>query len=237
MYRVLAYGRYGLIRAYWKINQSEVWTLPLFQSGQGQAPVWGELNDFEIVRLAKGENHTFERKDAKEKLIVAGGSCCVMFAGNKIFALERSTLSLNDDKGIFRVDSVQEDTTLVRLWGRWGEELGGSGVFKVVKAEQLVERGDPVSYPKETNFDSHYHDCDEYWILVEGRGVAVSEGRHYEVGPGDCVATGMGHHHDFPIVYEPVKAVFFETTMDRQKRKRHLWNHTHGTAVPVKERV
>ena len=49
-------------------------------------------------------------------------------------------------------------------------------------------------------FDCHFHDCDEYWILFAGRGIAVSEGKRYEVASGDCVATGMGHHHDFPIV-------------------------------------
>jgi mannose-6-phosphate isomerase-like protein (cupin superfamily) len=94
-----------------------------------------------------------------------------------------------------------------------------------------------VSYRKETNFDSHYHDCDEYWIFFKGRGVAVSEGKHYEVAAGDCVATGMGHHHDFPLVYEPLEAVFFETTLEGQKRRGHLWEHTHGLAQPQAERI
>jgi mannose-6-phosphate isomerase-like protein (cupin superfamily) len=94
-----------------------------------------------------------------------------------------------------------------------------------------------VDYAKETRFDSHYHDCDEYWIVFEGRGVAVSEGRSYEVGPGDCIATGMGHHHDFPQAFEPVRAVYFETTMEGQKRRGHLWDHTHGLAKPKADRT
>ncbi|MGH2616746.1 MAG: cupin domain-containing protein, partial [Thermomicrobiales bacterium] len=94
---------------------------------------------------------------------------------------------------------------------------------------------DPVSYPKTTSFDSHYHDCDEYWIVWAGRGVAVSEGQEYEVGPGDCVATGMGHHHDFPRVQEPVQAVYFETTLQGAKRRGHLWEHTHGLAQPARD--
>ena len=83
----------------------------------------------------------------------------------------------------------------------------------------------------------HYHDCDEYWILFEGSGIAASEGKLYEVSQGDCVATGMGHHHDFPRVFEPVKAVYFETTLEGKKRRGHLWNHTHGQAEPRKERT
>jgi mannose-6-phosphate isomerase-like protein (cupin superfamily) len=94
-----------------------------------------------------------------------------------------------------------------------------------------------VGYAKTTNFDSHYHDCDEYWIVLEGRGVAVSEGKSYQVGPGDCVATGMGHHHDFPQASEPIKAVYFETTLQGQERLGHLWDHRHGPAEPALERV
>jgi mannose-6-phosphate isomerase-like protein (cupin superfamily) len=94
-----------------------------------------------------------------------------------------------------------------------------------------------VDYPKTTHFDSHYHDCDEYWILFQGRGIAVSEGKMYEVREGDCVATGMGHHHDLPRVIEPMKAVYFETTLEGQKRRGHLWNHTHGPAEPKRGRV
>ena len=72
--------------------------------------------------------------------------------------------------------------------------------------------------------------------MYEGRGVAYSEGRRYEVGPGDCIATGMGHHHDFTEIFEPVRAVFFETAPEGQRRKGHLWEHTHGPAEPLPER-
>src|SRR5690606_11814494 len=119
----------------------------------------------------------------------------------------------------------------------WGDEVGGSGLFSVHKSDAPQDRGDPVSYPKETNFDRHYHDMDEYWIVFRGQGVAVSEGKHYEVEAGDCIATGMGHHHDFPLVFEPIRAVFFETTLEGEKRRGHLWEHTHGIARPKAERV
>jgi mannose-6-phosphate isomerase-like protein (cupin superfamily) len=57
------------------------------------------------------------------------------------------------------------------------------------------------------------------------------------MGPGDCLAIGMGHHHDFPLVTLPVRAVYFETTLEGEKRRGHLWEHTHGPAVPWLDRV
>jgi len=97
--------------------------------------------------------------------------------------------------------------------------------------------GDPADYPRNTKFDRHYHDCDEYYILYEGEGVVLTENKLYDITAGDCVAIGKGHHHDLPIVRETVKAVFFETTLQGLKRTGHLWNHTHGPAVPEQERV
>ena len=47
----------------------------------------------------------------------------------------------------------------------------------------------------------------------------------------------MGHHHDFPEVFEPVRAVYFETTLEGQKRRGHLWEHTHGPSAPAPGRV
>ena len=123
------------------------------------------------------------------------------------------------------------------MCGRWSEELGGFGIFQAGPNDNRNGGGDPVDYEKYTAFDNHFHDCDEYWIFFKGRGTAVSEGKHYEVGPGDCLATGMGWHHDFAKVYESIKAVYFETTMEGAKRRGHLWNYKHGKAQPQLDRV
>jgi len=211
--------------------------MPVFKSGKGLAPEWCELEYFEIVELPAGAIHTFERIGQKEKLIVGKGQCRLAFNGQEIAADEGANLDLFTPDGQFEVLEVSSDATLIRMCGRWGDETGGAGIFTVAKADSRIHRGDGVDYLKETNFDSHYHDCDEYWIIFEGRGVAVSEGKHYEVGPGDCIATGMGHHHDFPQVFEPIKAVYFETTIEGEKRRGHLWNNNHGPAEPQKDRV
>ncbi len=210
--------------------------MPLFQSGPGQAPAWCELEFFEMISLKPGERYQSVRVTEKEKLIVIGGKCRIVVGDRSLLAEEGSQVDLDASMEGWQADGAAEEMTIVRMCGRWGDELGGSGIFGVRTSEEPKDKGDAVPYLKKTNFDSHFHDCDEYWIVVEGRGVAVSEGKHYEVTAGDCIATGRGCHHDFPIVYEPVKAVYFETTMEGLKRPGHLWEHTHGLAQPAKER-
>jgi len=211
--------------------------MPVFTSGTGLAPPWCELEYFNIRVVPQGGNHTYMRLGRKEKLIVGRGQCRVAIGDRTVDAGEGANLDLPDDKGGFHVVEAMTDCTLVRMCGRWGDEVGGSGIFTVADSDSPSDAGDPVDYPKRTCLDNHYHDCDEYWILFEGRGTVVSEGKSYEVGPGDCVATGMGHHHDLPIVVEPVRAVYFETTMEGAQRPGHLWAHTHGPAQPLPDRI
>ena len=211
--------------------------MPVFRSGKGSAPNWCEMEYFEIIRLSEGEKHKFGRIGRKEKLILGEGKCQIALGGKELEVETGTNLDLEEPDGCFEVLNVLSDSTLIRMCGRWGEETGGAGLFAVVKNGNPRGRGDSVDYPKEIGFDNHYHDCDEYWILFEGSGLAASEGKLYEVSPGDCIATGMGHHHDFPKVFESVKAVYFETTMEGEKRRGHLWNHTHGQADPMKERT
>lgn len=211
--------------------------MPVFKAGPHQAPEWCELEQFDIAELKAGETHVFGRVGHREKLIVGKGRCRVAYDHHEVDAREGANLDLESPYGQFEVLVVYEDTTVIRMAGRWGEETGGSGIFSGAEVAEPHDGGDSVGYEKRTPFDNHYHDCDEYWIVFEGRGLAVSEGKQYEVGPGDCVATGMGFHHDLPRVYEPVRAVYFETTLEDQKRLGHLWNHTHGEAQPKAERV
>ena len=211
--------------------------MPVFKSGLDQAPDWCEMRFFEIIELPAGATHIFERCHPKEKLIVGLGQCRIACDGETVVVDEGASLDLRGATSRFEVVDTLSPATLVRLCGQWGDEVGGSGMFTLRKSDHPVDKGDPVTYPKATNFDNHYHDCDEYWIILQGRGVVVSEGKPYEVGPGDCVATGMGHHHDFPQVHEPVRGVYFETTLEGQKRRGHLWDHTHGPAQPMRDRV
>ncbi len=209
--------------------------MPISKSGEDRAPTWCGLKYFEVVTLAAGETRAFARRGEREKIIVGAGRCEIRIGDEVLTGEYKTNLDLVAADDQFVVRALDDPATLVWMCGDWEEETS-SGIFTVDKGDVREDKGDAVAYAKETSFDSHYHDCDEYWILFEGSGVAVSEGRSYEVEPGDCVATGMGFHHDFPIVHAPVKSVYFETGMAGQQRRGHLWNHTHGVAVPQTER-
>ncbi len=132
------------------------------------------------------------------------------------------------------IEPVQVPVTLVRISGSWAEPVGSSGVFELGNSDHPRNDGDAVRYPRSTAFDNHFHDCDEYWIIAEGRCLAVSEQTLHTLGPGDCLATRMGVHHDIPLVIEPVTGVYFEGTLRGKKRPGHLWEYRDGPpAVPA----
>jgi mannose-6-phosphate isomerase-like protein (cupin superfamily) len=90
----------------------------------------------------------------------------------------------------------------------------------------------PKINPKELNFPSwsettkygiktlkagetvklHFHDANEYWIIIQGSGVATSEGITYPLGPGDMLLTKAGDQRSL-IVTEEMVAVYFYRVM------------------------
>ncbi|WP_461195878.1 cupin domain-containing protein [Bradyrhizobium sp. UFLA06-06] len=144
---------------------------------------------------------------------------------------------MNEADGPFTVDAGDRTAQILIFSGRWGTELGSCGIFTLTPSTPAWCTGDPVGYPKSTNFDSHYHDNDEYWVIIEGAGTVVVGSRSFEVEVGDCVAIGMGHHHDLPQVRADIKGAWFETTLEGKKRLGHLWEHKHGPADVRAERV
>ena len=211
--------------------------MPLFRSGLGRAPRWSELECFDIVRLRAGEGHTFQRVATKEKLLAGIGSCRLTWREGERLLNEGDCFDLEYQGDDAPVVISLTDATVVRLCGRWGVGAGTCGVFTLTNSDSPLNEGDPSGYPRSTRFDNHYHDCDEYWVIFDGRAIAVSERKMYILGPGDCLATGMGHHHDLVQVIEPLKGVYCETTLGGEARPGHLWEHTHGPAEPRQDRV
>lgn len=204
--------------------------MSVFRSGDA-APGWCELEDFEVIDLKRGERVTRARTTRTERVMVTRGTARVRVPDGAIVLKEAQFLDLPPGAA-FLADGISESAQLVRLCGAWGSEMGGCGIFRAVLGAPKPPFGDPWSYPKRTSIDRHYHDCDEYWVILEGRGTVAIDDTLMPVAPGDCVAIRMGHPHDFPDVETEVRAVFFETTLAGEKRIGHLWDHTHGTARP-----
>jgi mannose-6-phosphate isomerase-like protein (cupin superfamily) len=199
-------------------------------------PGWCELEMFEIIDLARDAAVTRTPSARTERLLCTAGTVQLRRGGSTLLLKEAQFIDIAPGDGAWTVAGAADSAQFVRLSGHWGAELGGCGIFNV-RPSGDPHKGDKVTYPKNTSIDPHYHDCDEYWIVLSGTGEVVVGDRHSRVGPGDCLCIGMGHHHDFPWVDDHVKAVFFETTLEGLKRTGHLWNHTHGKAQPQLERI
>ncbi len=68
-------------------------------------------------------------------------------------AIKGTVLDLYTSDGTFEVVEVHANAILTRICGRWGEKIGGFGLFTLNKSEIPQDSGDPVEYLKETNFD------------------------------------------------------------------------------------
>ncbi|HEY0790214.1 MAG TPA: cupin domain-containing protein [Chthoniobacterales bacterium] len=68
----------------------------------------------------------------------------------------------------------------------------------------------------------HFHDANEYWVIVKGRGTATSEGASYEVGPGDMLLTKAGDEHSL-LVTEEMIAVYLYGPMPAGGRFGYLY--------------
>jgi mannose-6-phosphate isomerase-like protein (cupin superfamily) len=204
-----------------------------------QPPQWCELKGFEIVGLEAGAIASRARTETRQRLLCTLGTVQIRHGSGTVVLKENQFLDLHDatPEQNWSVLACAPRAQLVSLSGAWGADISGCGTFRVVAEPNATHVGDPVTYPKATRVDPHYHDCDEYWIILEGRARVVVGNRTMDTGVGDCVPIGMGHHHDMPIVEAPVKAVFFETTLQGEKRIGHLWNHTHGPARPQPDRI
>ncbi len=211
--------------------------MPVFRAGKDQAPRWCELEEFEFIAIKPGESRQFTKRTAKEELIVCRGNVAVTCGGLEIALTEGGKIDLNmSGKAEYSISGQHGEPLICRLMGRW-KSITSSGIFSVQTAEP-PKHDTPYSYKKTTRFDNHYHDCDEYWLVFEGEAAVASEGKLYDVKPGDCVATGMGWHHDVVSLKggNPLRAVWFEGTLEGGKRTGHLWEPQHGKAMQMIDR-
>lgn len=71
-------------------------------------------------------------------------------------------------------------------------------------------------------FDRHFHDCDEYWLVFDGRAKVVVGSRTYTVERGDIVCTETGVEHDVESVDGVLEAFWFEDRTPPGGRIGHL---------------
>ena len=200
--------------------------MPLLKINENKFPEWSEVKKITWNSIEPNSSSELSISFLKFALFVISGECSIIVNGKENSFIENDSVFLN--KMNVSIKTKDQKTEIVTIEGNWGNEIGGSAVFKMSKNSKPKNVGDPVDYNRTNDFDNHFHDFDEYWIILKGRGLAVSEGVKYNFGSGDIIATRMGDHHDLPEVYEDIHGIYFETTLKGQKRIGHLWKHTHG---------
>ena len=194
--------------------------MPVISYKNEPFPDWSEVKSCKIIGLSKRQKLQLSSEFSETLLFVLDGAAEISDGtGEKI-------VFAGDVWEPFSEVVWIEPKPLVELFqisGNWSNDRGSCGVFKLERSEQAHNDGDPADYDRNTVFDNHFHDCDEYWFIIKGKGMVVSEGESYAVQAGDCVITPAGEHHDFPIVYEPILAVWFEGSLKGKKRPGHLY--------------
>jgi mannose-6-phosphate isomerase-like protein (cupin superfamily) len=69
--------------------------------------------------------------------------------------------------------------------------------------------------------DLHYHDCDEWWVILEGH-ARISWGEQVdEAFPGDMIFTPKGVRHAVEAVAD-MKLIWLEGPLQGKRRSGHL---------------
>jgi len=203
--------------------------MPVFRGGLYQAPQGCEVDFFFIFELTGCGFKRFCTSAVKEKLFIGNGNGMLQMGGQE-YPYQQGDIFNLENTGEKIIVDTSVDSVLIRVGGHWSDPSGDCGVFELDNSEKSENIGDPVDYPRTTNFDNHYHDCDEYWIIFKGDALAVSENKFYHLRKGDCLFTAQGSHHDLPQIFEKIHGVYLETSLKGLKRKGHLWSRTHGPA-------
>jgi len=75
----------------------------------------------------------------------------------------------------------------------------------------------------------HYHDCDEFVFMIEGRCVMRSEGILYTLEKGDVLVTRMGDEHELLEILEDTVYFWLCSEMKGQRRPGHLHREEDGS--------
>ena len=75
----------------------------------------------------------------------------------------------------------------------------------------------------EGSVESHYHDCEEFWFVLQGKARVMTDGEVHVVEKGDIVCTHMGEEHAIlEVVEAPYQQVWLECNSRGRKRRGHL---------------
>jgi mannose-6-phosphate isomerase-like protein (cupin superfamily) len=75
---------------------------------------------------------------------------------------------------------------------------------------------------EETGVELHFHDCDEYWFVIDGSIRAASEGIEHIVNAGEALFTKAGDEHALLEILEDTTILWMENDLRGRRRPGHL---------------
>lgn len=204
-----------------------------------EIPAWAQLKKWEIYKLPLGHTVTIDTGYSRCGVYLMNGNITVDDGKERVQLWRRMGQDVKQihlfHSGKITVEVSADDNwwnenTIAVYSGDWTDEdhpkMGG---FECSNNERPYNHGDPVDYPFFTTFPNHYHEYDEYFLIMRGRGIFMDDGVLYNVEPGDLVATRRGVHHQVVACWDDVMICSeFGSRLGGQMRPYFLYEHTHG---------
>jgi mannose-6-phosphate isomerase-like protein (cupin superfamily) len=210
--------------------------MPVISPG-AEMPAWSKLRSYQTFEVAPDAKLFIPASQPNARLLTMSGMCIAASGRTRTALWPQQFLDIQPGARGFEVLGTRHPCKLMLFEGHWGEGVGACGVYEIFPNAPNPNTGDPFAYEKSTTFDSHYHDFDEYWMVLKGACEVVIGPSHFHAGPGDCVVLGLGHHHDITKIDGSLYFAFFQTIPEGAARSGHLWEHMHGKAQPDPSRL
>ena len=205
-----------------------------------ELPEWSVLKKWEIHRIPVGHTVTIETGHAKCGVYLMNGKITVDDGHEKVLLWRRMGQDVIQHHlfkgGKITVECSADDNwwnenTIAVFSGDWGDdEFAKMGGFECSNCDHPFNHGDPVDYPFFTTFPNHYHEFDEYFLIMRGRGIWMDDGKLYNVEPGDLIATRRGTHHHVVACWDDVMicSEFGARVGGKGRGGAFLYEHTDG---------
>jgi len=196
-------------------------------------PQWCHASFCEAVTLEPDQGCRFKRMAPREALLIAEGRCEIVAGDLKREAQVGAVIGVEDPEAGLEIATAWVKTTVVRIAGQWEDPIGEAGVLTVDNVDKRKDIGVSLTADKTTGFQLHYHDCQCYWLALEGEGIISIGDEQMRLQPGQVAVTPAGVYHDILEVQEPMKIAMFQTTLTGQQRTGNLVGWRDGDAQPA----
>jgi mannose-6-phosphate isomerase-like protein (cupin superfamily) len=124
------------------------------------------------------------------------------------------------------LDSVVRRTVMPHIQAKQDTNLPPHLTVKIAPVDAVPEESFISDYGVDTltagaSSETHYHDSDVWWIIVNGIARVHDSGKDIEVGPGDMVFTPAGDLHKIEGI-TMVTYVWLEGPLKGEQRKGQL---------------